>query len=105
MMSQTHPSSTSTKQLAAFFRRNGYVRRQNEKRLNTEGWSQYKKGDEVRLVVNSQPDLAQVRRLLRQAGFKLGRPFAKGRQTVQPIYGRQAVERFLSLVGPKEKAE
>ena len=88
--------------LAGFFRRNGYVRMQNAERAAEDGWEHYKKGDEVRLVAESVQELALVRRLLREAGFKPGRPFVKGRQFRQPVYGRQAVARFLDLVGEEE---
>lgn len=85
-------------QLAAFFRRNGYVRWQNVKRLESQGWRIYKKGDEVRLVADTKRELALIRRLLRQAGFKPGRSFVKGRQYRQPVYGREEVSRFLALI-------
>ncbi len=91
--------------LARFFARNGYVRRQNPRRLAREGYLRYKKGDEVRLTAESQQELARIQQLLRQAGFKPGRPFAKGQQYRQPIYGRGAVERFLRLVAEHENAE
>jgi hypothetical protein len=86
-------------QLAALFRRNGYVRRQNTTRLDAEGWWVYKKGDEVRLVAGLLTELAEMRRLLRAAGFKPGHPFRKGNRYRQPLYGRQQVARFLVLVG------
>lgn len=91
--------------LASFFRRNGFVRRQDPQRLADEGWERYKKGDELRLVAESAKELRLIRRLLREAGFKPGRPFAKGRQYRQPIYGRQAVARFLDLVAAEEDVQ
>lgn len=91
--------------LARFFARNGYVRRQNRRRLAREGYLRYKKGDEVRLTAESQQELARIQRLLQQAGFKPGRPFVKGQQYRQPIYGRGEVERFLSLIAEHENAE
>jgi hypothetical protein len=84
--------------LASYFERNGYVRQLNPERRSAEG-QRYKKGDEVRLVANSRAELAHIRRLLRQARFPAGRPFVKGGQFRQPIYGRQEVARFLALVG------
>jgi hypothetical protein len=86
------------RELAQWFQRNGHVRRQNAARVAAEGFGLYKKGDEVRLMARSASELEAMRRLLRQAGFKPGRPFAKGRQLCQPIYGRQQVARFLQLV-------
>ncbi len=84
--------------LREVFRRNGYVRRQNPVRVAEEGWKQYRKGEEVRLIAGSAEELRLLRRLLRQAGFTPGRPFVKGRQYRQPVYGRQEVARFLDLI-------
>jgi hypothetical protein len=95
---RVQPPPAVVRQLARFFHRNGYVRRQNEQRLGEEGWEVYKKGDEVRLVASSEAELAVVRRLLERAGFRPGRPFVKGRQFRQPVYGKQAVQRFLELI-------
>lgn len=85
--------------LAQLFHRNGYVRWQNAERLLLDGYMRYKKGDEVRLVAKSRAELKEIRRLLRLAGFKTRRPFSKGRQFRQPIYGRGEVARFLALLG------
>jgi len=84
--------------LATYFWRNGYVRRQNLVRVSQEGPAKYKKGDEVRLVAQSEAELEEIRRLLWEAGLEPGRPFAKGRQIRQPIYGREQVSRFLELI-------
>ena len=86
------------KKLAAIFHRNGYIRRFNPKRRAKEK-RKYKKGDEVRLVADTYDELRAIRRLLREAGFAPGRPFRKGKQWRQPVYGRETVARFLELVG------
>jgi hypothetical protein len=91
-------NKSSGKSLSFFFHRNGYVRRQNAKRLKKEG-RKYKKGDEIRLVAESYAELRTIRRLLREADFKPGRPFRKDNQYRQPVYGRREVARFLALVG------
>lgn len=101
--SRSAHAAEAASQLTKFFRRNGYVRRQNPDRIAAEGWGKYKKGDEVRLAAGSTQELAQIRRLLKIAGFKPGRPFAKSSQQYrQPIYGRDAVARFLEMI---EKVE
>jgi len=97
-MVKAKPNRESLKELRRLFRRNGYVRKQNRARLAADG-RDYKKGDEVRLVANSMAELRLVRRLLRQAGFKAGKHFAKGHQWRQPLYGREQVSRFLTLIG------
>jgi len=90
-------------QLTQFFRRNGYARWQDARRVEEDGSQRYRKGDEVRLVANAPEELTVIRRLLREAGFQPGRPFVKGRQHRQPLYGREAVRRFLELVGERRK--
>ena len=85
------------KELTKLFWRNGYVRWQDPARAADPRL--YKKGDEVRLVAVSKQELAHIRRLLREAGFEPGKPFAKGRQYRQPIYKKDAVARFLEMVG------
>jgi len=92
--------------LAWYFQRNGQVRWQDAERFKKEGWKKYKKGSEIRLTALSAEELAEMRHVLEQTNFKLARPFRKTRyHYVQPIYGREAVERFLSFVpeGPRKK--
>ncbi len=58
----------------------------------------YKKGYEVRLVAQDRKDLARLRRLLKAAGFKAGKAYPKHSQLIQPVYGRDALLRFRSLI-------
>jgi hypothetical protein len=88
----------ASRELGGYFRRNGYVRRQNPERLRREGSGGYKKGDELRLTAQDEHELQCIEALLRRAGFRPGRPFVKGRQYRLPIYGREAVRRFLAFV-------
>jgi hypothetical protein len=98
-MSHSRPAARIVKQLAALFDRNGYVRPPAAKRLAGQGYGRFRRGYEFRLTADSQRELQEIRRLLRQAGFKPGRPFAKGHQYRQPVYGREVLERFLNLIG------
>ncbi len=93
----TIPKSVAHK-LVYLFNRNGYVRQQDKKRWKAEGTSNYKKGSEVRLLVKTEDELAELQELLARAHFVFGTPFYKGAQYCQPIYGKQQVERFLSMV-------
>ncbi len=99
-MTKIDPAAEAVERLAELFHRNGYIRARDPERRLKEG-QLYKKGAEVRLVAESKAELAEIRRLLRQAGFKRARPFAKGRQWRQPLYGVAEVARFLSLIGEK----
>ena len=94
----SRPSTDAGRKLGSYFRRNGYVRRQNPKRLAREGYLGYKKGDEVRLTARDETELRRIQVLLAQAGFRPGRAFVKGQQYRLPIYGREAVRRFLKLI-------
>lgn len=98
----TSSSPSVIEQLAALFRRNGYVRPPAAKRLAGRGYGRFRRGYEFRLTASSKKELRLVRALLREAGFKPGRPFVKGRQFRQPVYGRQELERFLALIGEED---
>jgi len=104
MKHQRQKNAALTK-LAWFFRRNGYVRRQNRSRVKNEGFQSYKKGDEIRLVANSSDELTEIRHLLAQAGIKAGRPFRKSNQFRQPIYGREQIAFFLSAVAENKQRQ
>lgn len=95
-MSTAMPTK-SLARLIELFGRNGYIFWQDPDRLESEGRA-YKKGDEVRMAAATKTELAEIRRLLKLAGFKIGRPFTKGKQFRQPIYGREQVARFAKLV-------
>ncbi len=97
-MSKSPRRSTRAKAeqlLRQLFSETGYVRLADEARRQADGAS-YKKGYEVRLVVQTEAELAELRRWLARAGFKPAKPFVKGNQLVQPVYGRAAVEWFLT---------
>lgn len=99
----TKPPRSTARELARFYRRNGYVRLLDSERRRKEN-QLYKKGDEVRLVADTASELAVIRGLLARAGFKLARPFTKGRQYRQPVYGREEVARFLAMVAEPSRA-
>lgn len=76
------------------FRRGGYVRSADLAKRKERGSERYKKGYEVRFVLDTESELKDVRRLLKAAGYKPGKPFEKHAKIVQPVYGRVAVEAF-----------
>jgi ubiquinone/menaquinone biosynthesis C-methylase UbiE len=80
--------------LTEFFRQRGYVRVPSGQMRESLG-ERYHKGYEVRLSVDQDSELSILRALIEKAGLKPARPFKKHRQTIQPVYGRQAVEWFL----------
>jgi hypothetical protein len=84
-------------ELVEFFRRNGYMRVPNQA-LREDAPRAYKKGYEIRLVARSQRELSTMRRLLRQVDLRPGKPFPKHNQWVQPVYGRDSMDRFKTWV-------
>ncbi len=90
------PSAPS--QIRALFERGGYIRRPNLDRLDEMGSQQYKKGYEVRLVLLTQTEVRLTKRLLKEVGLRVGKPFAKHSRIVLPIYGEEAVTWFEALL-------
>ena len=90
------PKSVET-QLLYFFHRNGCFRVPNDNRRRNEGQN-YKKGYEIRFVAKDKEELLKILTLLSRAGFKSGKPFSKGSQFVQPVYGKNFYEKFRSFV-------
>jgi len=81
-------------ELLRWFERGGYLRCCDPQRRAREG-DAYKKGYEVRFVLDSEKNLQEVRRLLAAAGIRPGKPFRKHQRYVQPVYGRSTVEWFV----------
>jgi ribosomal protein S8 len=92
--------SPTAKKLAELFHRNGYIRQ----RKAEENGHVVKKTSEVRLTANSKSELQMIRKMLKEVGFEAGKPYAQSNQFRLPIYGQNAVSRFLKLVG-KSKAK
>ncbi len=86
------------KRITEYYRRNGYMREQNEDRLAAEGYGVYKKGDEIRLVAQTDAELEEITGLLTFLGFKHGRPFVKGWQLRVPVYGREQVAQLVTIL-------
>lgn len=83
--------------LVRFYLRNGCVRAPRADRL-PDGHETYKKGWEIRLMLESRQELAEIRRLLAATGLPKRRPYKKRKQWVQPIYGLEAVKRFAEWI-------
>jgi len=95
MNAATPNELTPQQTLVQYFERNGCLRRPNPDRRKTETRS-YKMGYEIRFVAHTKRELAELRRAIRGAGLKPGKPFAKVNRWVQPVYGRDAMERFVA---------
>ncbi|MBO1417671.1 hypothetical protein J0670_24075, partial [Streptomyces sp. FH025] len=74
----------------------GYVRRPDPARRTGEKGHTYKKGWEVRFTARSEAEIAEIRDLVVAAGFAPARPFFKGHQLIQPVYGMAAVQAYLA---------
>ncbi|WP_328956676.1 hypothetical protein [Kitasatospora purpeofusca] len=74
----------------------GYVRRPDPARRSGAQGHTYKKGWEVRFTARSEAEIAEIRDLVVAAGFAPARPFFKGHQLIQPVYGMAAVQAYLA---------
>ena len=96
------PDSKNLKRLVSLLQRNGCFRSPHQK-LRKKLGQQYKKGWEVRFILNSGKELSEVRRLLKGLDIQGGSAYKKRSQWVQPIYGKDAVGRFSTFLKPMMK--
>ena len=89
---QSHQAA-EWRRLAELHSRNGCFRVPSARNLDERPWT-YKKGWEVRIVVDDQDALGEVQALLERVGLRPGTPYAKHQKIVQPVYGRGAVLAF-----------
>jgi hypothetical protein len=87
---------TTATTLKDYVRANSYARVPDEERQE-EGWSSYKKGYEMRIVVKSQAEVRNLKRLLSEEKIKPGKPYRKAQQWVLPVYGKEAVTHLVKL--------
>lgn len=80
--------------LRSLFARAGYIRQRSTDKLRALGPAAYKKGAEVRLAVRTFTEARRIQRLLVQVDLKPGKPYARHRHVIQPIYGSDAAEWF-----------
>ena len=88
--------------LVNYFLRNGYFRFPDESLREIKG-DDYKKGYEVRFVARDENELQKINSLLNKAGFKIGKAFQKNNKFVQPIYGKDSVEKFKSFLSEQKR--
>ena len=81
---------SAQRRLGRFFNRNAYCREPDAQRL-AEGYTKYKKGWEVRLILRDEDEVAIVSSLLWKVGLAPGNSFRKGKRWAIPIYGEEAV--------------
>ena len=74
----------------------GYVRQPDLARRGGEQGHTYKKGWEVRFTARTEEEIAEIRDLVIAAGFAPARPFFKGHQLIQPVYGMAVVQAYLA---------
>lgn len=79
--------------LMALFRASGYIRRPAEDRNGDP--ATYKKGSEVRLVLETRTAARTAAQLARAVGLRPGKAYPKHARVVVPLYGADAVTWFL----------
>ncbi len=96
-MADAKSRKRAASRLAEVALRGGYVRLPSPSRRG-EGYTEYKKGWELRLVCLNYRELREVQRCLKDAGIQPRRPFRKNNRWVQPVYGREAVGHLCDFV-------
>jgi hypothetical protein len=86
--------NAAAKTLRRLFAARGVLRVPDLERRRSEG-RKYHKGYEVRFVLDNEPEMHEVIRLLRLVGIRHGAPYGKRTQFVVPVYGRESVLWFL----------
>jgi len=94
-MAQPNPRTGT---LAFYVQRNSCLRRPSSTRRK-EGAEAYKKGWELRIVLESSAELTRLRRLLRDRGHQPPKAYRKRQKWVQPVYGREAVKELSARYG------
>lgn len=79
--------------LMTLFRASGYIRRPVEDRTGSS--ASYKKGSEVRLVLDTLTAARSAARLARAVGLRPGTAYPKHARIVVPLYGEDSVTWFL----------
>ena len=82
-------------ELRALFERNGYARSEPDRRR----FKTTHRGYELRWAANDAEERDRIVGLLRRAGFRPGRPFAKVHQFRVPVYGAGQVRELTGRLG------
>jgi|GEM_PF-932405 len=85
------------------FLKNGYIRTRNERRLKKEGGLNYRKGFEVRLVLENKQELKLIQAAIVALDYNLSKTFINHGHIVQPIYGMDLSIQFQKLQDQKMK--
>jgi hypothetical protein len=84
------------------FENGGYCRVRDPFRQAEEGQRVYKKGYEVRLPVRTKREARTLAAALKAWGIHSGKPFAKSRSFILPVYGKKQMGIvFQILQGPR----
>jgi hypothetical protein len=88
--------------LKEIFLRNGNLRIKDSSRVEESRTQKYKKGFEVRLLAKDEVELERIQSAISSLDLYVAKPFLKGNQIVQPIYGEEITRKFEKLKPKKE---
>ncbi len=89
----------ATRLLREVYEQHGYIRlKMDTRRQSSRSW-------EIRLWADSAQDARQLSTALAALDMTSGKPFAKRKGFIVPLYGRDQVEQFLKRIKPKTKNE
>lgn len=95
--SATLDKREATRLLREVYERHGYIRlKVDTRRQVNHSW-------EIRLWADSADDARQLSAALAALDLTSGKPFAKRKGFIVPLYGKDQVEQFLKRVKPKVK--
>ena len=99
-MNNSMEQRQATDRLIALVRERGYFRvasaaKRKKRKLK------YKRGWETRIPAEDKAEAQTIQQIIRDAGFKPGRPFQKHNQFIVPLYGKEPTLRLQEIVSGK----
>lgn len=80
--------------LKEIFLRNGNLRIKDEVKAAKFGSQKHKKGYEVRLLAKNEQELEHIQTAISTLDLYVAKTYLKGKQIVQPIYGKEITKKF-----------
>ncbi|MEP2348334.1 MAG: hypothetical protein ABJH96_11135, partial [Algoriphagus sp.] len=85
------------------FLRNGNLRIKDELLVAKPGSHKSKKGYEVRILAKNEQELEEIQTAISSLDLYVAKTFLKGKQIVQPIYGKEITKKFEKIKLMEEK--
>jgi hypothetical protein len=93
-MKSKYNKRTALHILKKMYLSNGYLRVPDAAKLETDGSQKYKKGYEIRFIINNKKELKSLQTAISSLGYTVSKTFIKNGQNVQPLYGKEITLQF-----------